>query len=138
MKHPVTRDGRYFVVRGRLWRMANPALEETERTDLVRGLMAARRQIRDARKGGDLQSEAAARKIVDQVKHALGERGPVWWDDGSPDLNRHLARNTLYAEWYAKIANPRLEADRQPAQIVSAIASTPPAPRRPTKRTAHG
>jgi len=24
MKHPVTPDGRYFVVRGRLWRMSNP------------------------------------------------------------------------------------------------------------------
>lgn len=22
--HPVTRDGRYFIVRGRLWRMSNP------------------------------------------------------------------------------------------------------------------
>jgi hypothetical protein len=35
---------------------------------------------------------------VDEVKQALGERGPVWWDDGSPDLNRHMAKNTLYAK----------------------------------------
>jgi hypothetical protein len=41
---------------------------------------------------------------VDEVKQALGERGPVWWDDGSPDLNRHMVKNTLYAEWYAKLA----------------------------------
>jgi hypothetical protein len=34
----------------------------------------------------------------------LGERGPVWWGDGWPDLNRHMAKNTLYAEWYAKLA----------------------------------
>ena len=26
LKHPVTPDGRYFVVRGKLWRMANPNL----------------------------------------------------------------------------------------------------------------
>jgi hypothetical protein len=40
---------------------------------------------------------------VDDLKQALGERGPVWWDDGSPDLNRHMAKNTLYADWYAKL-----------------------------------
>jgi hypothetical protein len=41
---------------------------------------------------------------VDEVKQALGELGPVWWDDGSPDLIPHLAKNTLYADWYAKLA----------------------------------
>jgi hypothetical protein len=35
---------------------------------------------------------------------ALAERGPVWWDDGSPDLNRRMAKNTLYADWYASLA----------------------------------
>ena len=35
---------------------------------------------------------------MDEVKQALGERGPVWWGDGSPDLNRHMAKNTLYAD----------------------------------------
>ena len=24
LKHPVTPDGRYFVVRGKLWQLANP------------------------------------------------------------------------------------------------------------------
>ena len=48
--------------------------------------------------------KVAAHNAVDQVKRALGERGPVWWDDGSPDLNRHMVKNTLYAEWYAKLA----------------------------------
>ena len=38
---------------------------------------------------------------VDAAKRALGERGPVWWDDGSPDWNRHLAKNTPYADWWA-------------------------------------
>ena len=103
MKHPVTPDGRYFVVRGRLWRMADPGLDEAERTDLVHRLMAARRAVRDAKRNADLKAEAAAHRAVDQVKRALGERGPVWWDDGSPDLNRHMAKNTPYADWYAKI-----------------------------------
>jgi hypothetical protein len=46
----------------------------------------------------------AARARVDAAKRALGERGPVWWVDGSPDLNRRLARNTPYAAWFANAA----------------------------------
>ena len=100
----MTPDGRYFVVRGRLWRMANPQLDEAERVGLVARLMKARRAVRDAKRSADLEAEAAAHKAVDEVKRALGERGPVWWEDGSPDLNRHMAKNTVYAEWYAKLA----------------------------------
>jgi hypothetical protein len=107
LKHPVTPDGRYFVVRGRLWRIANPGLDEAERADLVRRLGAARRSVRDAKLADDLKAEVAAHKAVDDVKRALGERGPLWWDDGSRDLNRHMAKNTLYAEWYAKIGRSR-------------------------------
>lgn len=88
-QYPVTPDGRYFVVRGQLWRSSNPTLPEVERTALVKNLMAARR-TRD-------------RAATDMAKRALGERGPVWWTDGAPDLNRHMARNTLYAEWYAAL-----------------------------------
>ena len=100
-------DGRYFVVRGRLRRMANPKLDEAERAGLVRRLMNARRAVRDAKRSADLKAEAAAHKAVDDVKQALGERGPVWWDDGAPDLNRHMAKNTTYADWYAKIGRSR-------------------------------
>jgi hypothetical protein len=32
-----------------------------------------------------------------------GERGPVWWTDGAPDYNRHMARNTPYRKWYESI-----------------------------------
>jgi hypothetical protein len=104
VNHPVTPDGRYFVVRGRLWRMANPKLDEAERAGLVGRLMKARRAVRDAKRSADLKAEAAAHKAVDEVKRALGERGPVWWEDGSPDLNRHMAKNTACADWYAKLA----------------------------------
>ncbi len=48
-----------------------------------------------------------ARDRVDAAKRALGERGPVWWDDGAPDLTRHLARTTTYAEWWAGVADGR-------------------------------
>ncbi|WP_432543309.1 hypothetical protein [Kineococcus sp. SYSU DK002] len=94
----ITPDGRYLVVRGRLWRCSDPSLPEERRQELVRELMAARRQKRDA--AGDGEREEARRR-VDAAKHALGERGPVWWDDGAPDLTRHLARTTEYADWFA-------------------------------------
>lgn len=52
--------------------------------------------MKEAKRGnGEI---SAARKEVDAVKVALGERGPVWWEDGAPDMNRHLAKNTPYAE----------------------------------------
>jgi hypothetical protein len=106
VKYPVTPDGRYFVVRGRLWRMTNPDLEEDERAQRVGRLMAARRAVREAKARADAKAEAIARRAVDRAKRGLGERGPVWWKDGSPDLNRHMAKNTAYAAWYANA--PRL------------------------------
>lgn len=101
--YPVTPDGRYFVVRGRLWRTTNPSLAPEVRDRLVRELMTARRAVGVARRGQDSDAEAKARAAVDKAKRALGERGPVWWDDGAPDYNRHLARNTPYAEWFAAL-----------------------------------
>ena len=98
--HPTTPDGRYFVVRGRLWRRADPALAPERRDALVKQLMAARRALRGDRPA---EERAAARRSVDEAKRALGERGPVWWDDGAPDYNRRMARNTPYADWYAAL-----------------------------------
>lgn len=62
--------------------------------------MDARRAVKDALRTDDHERLAAARQAVDTAKVALGERGPVWWSDGAPDLNRHLVGNTPYAEWY--------------------------------------
>jgi hypothetical protein len=102
--HPSTPDGRYFVVKGRLWRSSNPDLAPDARQEFVNRLMAARRQVGLARKAGDLDAERSARAAVDQAKHALGERGPVWWRDGAPDYNRRMVANTPYAHWYAALA----------------------------------
>lgn len=101
MKFPVTPDGRYFVVRGRLWRCSNPKLSDERRAELVTALMSARRSKQEAMRAGDNAAREAARLQVDAAKVALGERGPVWWEDGSPDFNRRLARTTPYAEWFA-------------------------------------
>ena len=100
MAPPVTPDGRYFVVRGRLWRCSDPSLEPDRRQALVDELMAARRAVGAAT---DDDARRTARSTVDRVKRALGERGPVWWTDGAPDFNRHLAKNTPYAAWFAAL-----------------------------------
>lgn len=98
--YPVTPDGRYFVVRGRLWRMSDPSLSPSFREERVRDLMQARRAVGEAKRAHDSDAEAAARRKVDRAKRALGERGPVWWDDGDADFNRHLVGNTPYAAWF--------------------------------------
>jgi len=63
--------------------------------------MSARRAVRAAKASKDPEAEAAAHRAVDEAKRALGERGPIWWNDGSPDLNRRMAKNTPYVHWYA-------------------------------------
>ena len=84
-------------MRERLWRASNPALSAQERESLVAKLMDARRAVGAARRAGDPVAEKQARARVHEAKVALGERGPVWWDDGAPDYNRHLVKNTPYA-----------------------------------------
>ena len=101
--YPVTPDGRYFVVRGRLWRCADPSLDPGTRASHVKALMAARRAVRSALAADDAAALANARAAVNTAKIALGERGPVWWDDGAPDHNRAMARNTPYADWFAAL-----------------------------------
>jgi hypothetical protein len=99
--YPHAPDGRYFVVRGRLWRLSNPDLEPELRARLVNALMAARRAVRSAK--GQPEALQAARAAVDAAKRALGERGPPWWTDGAPDYNRRPVASTPYAQWYEAI-----------------------------------
>jgi len=103
--HPVTPDGRYFVVKGRLWRLSNPALGSADRELWVSRLMSARRQVGAALKADDSAAEKVARAEVDAAKRALGERGPVWWTDGQPDFNRRMVSTTPYKSWYAEIGS---------------------------------
>ncbi len=105
--YPHTPDGRYFVVKGRLWRTSNPALAPSVRQEWVERLMDARRQVGMAKRAGDADAERAARAAVDAAKQALGERGPVWWTDGAPDYNRRMVGNTPYAAWYEALPAAR-------------------------------
>jgi hypothetical protein len=87
-----------MVIRGRLWRLSNPFLDPGEHHRLVQELMSARRAIRYAKAP---RIRIAARERVDAAKRALGERGEVWWRDGSPDFNRQLVSQTPYAAWFS-------------------------------------
>jgi len=98
---PRTPDGRYIVVDGVLWRATRPDLAEADRERWVHDLMDARRAVGAGKRAGDDTAVAKARKAVDVAKIGLGERGPVWWDDGAPDFNRHKVENTPYADWWA-------------------------------------
>ena len=114
MSPPRTPDGRYIVVRGRLWRATNPALPESEQARLRRDLMDARRAVGAALRANDPDAERDARARVDAAKVALGERGPVWWTDGAPDLNRRMARTTPYADWFAALPADATDAAGDP------------------------
>ncbi|MDY8109075.1 hypothetical protein U0C82_07945 [Fulvimarina sp. 2208YS6-2-32] len=96
--YPVTPDGRYFVAKDRLWRCSDPRLPEDIRQAAVDDLMAARRAVRQARSEVETR---AARGAVDAAKRRLGERGPVWWEDGAPDETRKAPWNSSYARWWA-------------------------------------
>jgi hypothetical protein len=92
-----TPDRRYYVLKGRLWRLSNPGLDRETHQELVAQLMTAKREVRD---GKDSIQRIAARLNADRAKRALGERGAVWWTDGAPDYHRCLAINTPYASWF--------------------------------------
>ena len=90
-----TDDGHYVVIDGRRWRATDPSIPEDRRTELVRILMAWRREVR--RTKGTPQ-ESSARAGVHAAKVALGERGtPPWWEES--DEQRR-------ARWQAKVAEP--------------------------------
>ncbi|MBZ5488130.1 hypothetical protein HW452_11405 [Halomonas aquamarina] len=97
---PHTPDGRYFVAKNRLWRCTDPRLSEAERQRHVNDLMDARRAVKSAKGQDDEKALRQARDNVQAAKEALGERGPVWWDDNAPDETGMAPHNSSYAEWW--------------------------------------
>ena len=59
--------------------------------------MAARRAA-----GDDELSEASTQVLA--AKIALGEAGPVWWDDGAPDYSGLDPAETPYADWWRSLS----------------------------------
>ncbi|MEJ6397979.1 hypothetical protein [Yoonia sp. 208BN28-4] len=101
--YPRTPDGRYFVAKDRLWRCTDPRLDDSERRAAVKALMQARRDVHLKRDDPDAVAEARTR--VDAAKRRLGERGPVWWDDGAADEGGKHPKNSSYAAWWAGLSD---------------------------------
>lgn len=92
---PTTDDGRYVVIAGRRWRATDPSIPDDRRSELVRILMAWRREVRRTR---GTARESEARAGVHAAKVALGERGtPPWWEE--TDSERR-------ARWQAHVPEP--------------------------------
>ncbi|MBM7387178.1 hypothetical protein JOE37_000172 [Clavibacter michiganensis] len=89
-----TDDERWLVVGGRRWPRTDPSLP----ADLVDGLKShlgrGRSGVGAAKRRGDDDAVAAARKRVGLAKHGLGERGPRWWDEPE-DARLERAREAL-------------------------------------------
>ncbi|WP_447555634.1 hypothetical protein [Vreelandella sp. EE22] len=100
--YPRTPDGRYFVAKNRLWRCTDPRLDKDEEQRHVNALMKARRDVKTAKQQDDDEALRKARANVQDAKEALGERGPVWWDDDAPDEGGRAPENSTYADWWAK------------------------------------
>ncbi len=83
---PQSPDGRYLVAKGILKRCTNPDLDESIRRKTVKKLMQARL--------------ARDKTATLEAKIALGEAGPVWWDDNQPDYSGKHPSDTPYASWW--------------------------------------
>lgn len=100
--YPHTPDGRYFVASGKLWRCPDPRLTSAGVKALTKRLMAARRKMKEVQ--NNERQLKAAKRAVNSAKEALGERGPVWWDDGAPDETMKTPNRSSYAEWWANLS----------------------------------
>ncbi|GAB2698322.1 hypothetical protein BKA24_000909 [Microbacterium marinum] len=79
-------DGeRWLVIDGRRWRRTDPSLPGEIVDALTSHLGRARSAVASARRAGDDQAVADARRRVGLAKHGLGERGPYWWDEAEAD-----------------------------------------------------
>jgi len=104
-KYPHTPDGRYFIAKNRLWRCTDPRLSEDEKRTHIKALMKARRAVRSAQQQNDETALRQAREGVQTAKEALGERGPVWWQDGALDEDGFAPHNSSYADWWKEHAS---------------------------------
>jgi len=75
--NPTTPDGRYFAVKGQLWRCTNPSLSEDVQERLVNDLMASRREAKAEKPSAEHGPLSTVRAKVQKAKVALGERGPA-------------------------------------------------------------
>ena len=87
---------RYFLVKGRKWRKTDPKIPDNLRQELSNYLMQARRDVGAAKRSEDERALASARRKVSDAKHALGERGQVWWESYSAKTLRKRGEAALF------------------------------------------
>ena len=68
----LTPDGRYLILRGRLWRATKPHLSKEEDYVLVKSLLQGRRMKGVAMRANYAHVQERARQEVDQVKRQFG------------------------------------------------------------------
>lgn len=88
-------DERWIVIDGRRWRRTDPSLPDEIVEALKSHLGRGRSGVRVAKKAGDDDAVAAARRRVGLAKTGLGERGPYWWEQ-SADARLARARTALH------------------------------------------
>ena len=81
-------NDRWLIVKGRRWRRTDPVLESGVVEELKSCLGAARNAVKHAKKRGDEDDLAEARRKVNLAKHGLGERGEYWWEMSVDDRRR--------------------------------------------------
>lgn len=85
MRH-TTPDGRYFVVKGQLWRCSNPALSDDQRQQLVQMLMEARRAVKVAKATNHADQMRTARAEVESGEKGTRGEGPGMVERWQPGL----------------------------------------------------
>ncbi|GAA2071374.1 biopolymer transporter Tol [Microbacterium hatanonis] len=78
-------NDRWLVIDGRRWRRTDPCLPDDLAAALRSHLGKGRSGVGAAKRAGDDEAVAAARRRVGLAKHGLGERGPYWWDEPEDD-----------------------------------------------------
>jgi hypothetical protein len=107
------------VIKGRRWRVSDPAIPEPLRRELVNELMAARRAVAAGKRAADEVAVATARERVQHAKVALGERGPKWWEARSIPEHRERMEATMLALLTARASGSTI----CPSDVARAAAS---------------
>lgn len=84
-----------------MYRCTNPALSDAERRAAIKRMMQGRLAFQNAKTDTEFEQ---AKALIHAAKVALGESGPVWWDDDTDDYSGNDPLNTPYADWWRSLS----------------------------------